>query len=489
MNKKIAPAFINGLTQNQLEEFIEKLFFTLSSEKIIEVFNHLSDPEEIIKLYQKITNPSDTGKEVSAPSTEDKFIEEWKNLVFALNSIINDIGDEDGEYAEQYEHWNPQEFDAYQAASDMDKIFQKMLPLLKKAHILNIEKEIFFIELLDEIKNNIKMYPDWMGAEYSEFEFDSNGAECFLLWNWLFRNSMEDFVKKNVETFKNRMLPDKFSPSFLKDESSESLKELYAVHSDQKEEKIEKAFSNWKKCCKELDMQNKLLLVDIQSQFYNTPDEWDEIKSKMLSAKNQPWFMSIIDQWKRYVIFRSLDYYSHSTPSESWIGWLIDYVLDDNRDAFKSKTETWLKSELEDLDGLRHGADFSLLFQLTRDVLGGDKILDDYPTFKRYINSTRQTIFTSQKKETLNDKFRLACLKNFGTLKDAILPAWCNNIHKFITSPEHVEKADYRSQAKWLAIAKELNSETFKRVHADWKAKYWRKRNLWRDLKSYGIEK
>ncbi len=593
MNEKqnLAVDFINGLTREEFENFINTLFSTLPTDELMNVFEQLDDSENIINLYRQINNSAEQQAESLAPSTDDKFIEIWSSLVSGIDCIIGDIGDEDGEYVEQGKHWECPEFDEFQAARDMDEIFEKMLPLLEKVDLLKIEEEDIFLNMLGDINDNIGMYPEWMGAEYNEFAFEEKGAECVLKWMWLNSVSVESFVKGAVEAFKHSMLPLNFSPVFFTKESNEKLNELYnillkeseqyseidlsntdcfwhiifhqsekvadsnaylktaedligqewtygipvyenyiklkdfkqaehycertlaeayrqtynyiknfntnpeqsifATHSDKKDERIERAFFNWKLCCEELNMHDKLLLIDIQQQFYQTPDNWDEIKLKLLPAKTQSWFYDIMEAWKHYVIINTLEYQAHSTPNESWIGWLIDYIVNDDAKLFQSKTENWLKSEMDEPDSFRHGVDFSLLYQLTRDVLGNDKSIDTFQVFKAYINKSQNRVYNFREKIKLDDQYRLAYLQNSNAsiLKDKILQAWRGKIHQFITSPEHVAKSDYSSSAKWLAITKELNKELFKQIHAEWKSCYWRKRNLWKALKQYGIAK
>ena len=64
-----------------------------------------------------------------------------------------------------------------------------------------------------------------------------------------------------------------------------------------------------------------------------------------------------------------------------------------------------------------------------------------------------------------------------------------NNINKFIPSPASTERYDYSEHALKLAVAKELNENIYKEFIDLWRAKYKSKRNLWKELGKYGINK
>ena len=109
------------------------------------------------------------------------------------------MGDEDGEYVFQEHHWEPPEFDGYALSNELEKISEKLLPILGKIYSLNIEDDEFFQDELKDIESSISGYPEWMGAEYSEFILESCTTICFLKWEWHVACSREQPLKTFLE--------------------------------------------------------------------------------------------------------------------------------------------------------------------------------------------------------------------------------------------------------------------------------------------------
>ena len=591
----LAKRFIDGITSKQLEEFVNSVFKLTDKKEIDRIFDCLED--DVTKFYKNIIKTDKCLSSSNGPviATDHKFEEEFNSLLSKLNSCIMVLGDEEGEYIDQEHHWNSPEFDAYSFSFDIDKIFKEILPLLDRVYELEFEEKDFLLDILEEIKDGIDDFPEWMGAEYSDFALDKYGAECILKWNWLNRESIRTFLTETKAFLDKAPCTDNFTQSFLLNESKENLKDLYnelcslkkeiqwsdiindaksiwhdlyhtsqheadekaflhnsqkminqkweygipvyqnyikegdlqnaeqcctrtiieffiqningnfnsdlentlyATHSNKKDDRLDLIFNDWIKLLEQLNRTDRLSAAEIQYSFYLNSNDWDKIRNTFLNHKNLPYYDNYIEEWKMFEIRNALPRTYSKEMGETWISWLLNFVLDNDTESFISKTTEWLSSPIRVSTYFDRGEDFQLLLLLSKETMSTAKVLDSYPILKQYIFTADHAsyfdkIIDPDKADKISDTFRKSYLKLAGanSLTGEIIDTWKNNVEKFIPSPADVHKADYSRHAKWLAIAKELNLDTYQKFHNDWKLNHWRKRNLWSALSNYGIHK
>ena len=594
----ITKKFIESITSQQLEEFIEAVFDYTDIDILDRIFNELDSDIKI--CYESFFGTEDDAEyseeQLKQIKTNDKFSEDFHSLIGDIDYCITDLGDEEGKYVTQEHHWESPEFDAWEFSSELEGIFNKMLPLLDKAYELELEDKDFLKNILEEIVSGIDSYPEWMGAEYAEFELDKKGAECVLKWNWINRKSVKSFITQTKEFHDTKPCTSRFSQSFLQNESKEKLKELYnelyalkkvpewaekidntnsiwhdiyhvseqeadekaflessqkminkkwkygipvyenykkfedfinaekycaltvseffrqntygdfdtninqtiyATHCSKSDSRLDKIFTDWLELCKTLDMPEKSGAIEVQYDFYLKPYDWKRLITLFLNNKSLSCYDNYLREWKLFVQRKTLQKNYSSDISDDWLNWLIDFLLDENKQNFISKTAKWLESPIKVTSSFDRGKHYQLLLRLSKDILPATEILNSYTTLKSYIVKADHSSFDfydfgakDPSLKELNNN-RLAYLKQTGaeSLKENIINAWKNNVHKFIPSPSEAHKANYSRQAKWLAIAKELNPDTYRKFHNNWKSEHWRKRNLWSSLNSYGIHK
>jgi hypothetical protein len=126
-------------------------------------------------------NPSST----DGISSLQRDLERWEALWQTWGGHVLELGDEEGTYAFQDNHWEPPEFDGYELASDLEAVAGQMLPLVERVYSAVDEPDLF-TDALDNIEAGIAAYPEWMGAEYGEgCCFMENVTRCILHWGWL----------------------------------------------------------------------------------------------------------------------------------------------------------------------------------------------------------------------------------------------------------------------------------------------------------------
>ncbi len=590
-----AKKFIESITASQLRELIEAVFEYTDIDSLERIFEEVGD--DVRKCYETFYGLDDdidySEEELEQIKTDSKFSDDFYSLAGDIELKTMELGDEEGEYVSQEHHWECPEFDAYQFSYDLEEIFQQILPMLDKAFELKLEDKDFFLNLMKEIKNGIDSYPEWMGAEYSEFEIEKSGAECFLKWNWLNRESINSFLNETKELFDKEPITSYFIQSFMAKEPVSVLKELYneliklrdnpewenqidnansiwhdifytaesvvdkkaflktsqnmisqkweygipvyeeylknkdyekaeeyceetageffrqntfgnfpkniktsiyAAHCDKKDSRLDKIFKDWIELCEILNDSMKAGAVEIQYSFYQNPYDWDKLKILFLSNKDLSCYDNYAKEWKLFTTRKTLNQHYSDNDPESWVDYLIDFVLGENKNNFVSKTKKWLEIPLKTSNSYDHGKHFQLLLKLSQDILPKTDILNSSPLFRKYIAGSDYSHYdynAETNEKGMLKKQRLSYLHKAGeeSLKDNIIDTWKKNIRKLIPSPKDNHKSDYSEHAKWLAIAKELNQDTYKKFYNDWKTNHYRRINLWSALSQYGIKK
>jgi hypothetical protein len=124
------------------------------------------------------------GKTKSRPISHKRTLEYWNSLWRHWHEILADVGDEEGKYAVQYQHWEPPYFDGSYFASDLEPIARDMLGLIDDVYE-SVDDPELFVEALESIEASISSYPEWMGAEYGEpCELEKYATRCVLKWLW-----------------------------------------------------------------------------------------------------------------------------------------------------------------------------------------------------------------------------------------------------------------------------------------------------------------
>jgi len=550
----LAKKFIDGVTEQQLEDYINAVFKTVDKKVMGEILNH-ANPE-----LKSFVNNLLTEKPKEKIATDDKFIQTWNSLKSEISDCIYELGDEEGKYAEQDEHWHPPYFSPYSFSDDLEKIFEKMLPMIDKVYKITTEDIDFFTDLLTDIIAGVNGYPEWMGEPYDNLVIGKNGLECILKSEFLKTNNVSDFldnvikiwnhnyefislnsknsisfITKQTETVKKEFyneflkrkdndewekylnntdsmwhntfhqLTEKFDENlflmnseelivenwdygvpvyknFLKLKKYDEAESLCSKIADnyiiQKSRSDKNNFENylmesryynkgkkpldflndWKNICQKLKLENKKNAVKFQIQFYNDSTKWEKLK-KLLKKIDSPYKNNYLTEWKEK---NGYDY--------SWVKWLIDAETNDAPQRFIDNITKWLNEEI-DLT-----KDEKALIFLTYNF----GIDDEYPNLIKLVNDNIGNY---------DKKIKWLSKEDYLQLKPILLQFLKDNINKLIPSPEFVHKYDYSEHAIKLIVAKELNENIYSQFLDVWRIKYKRKKNLWKELEKYGINK
>jgi len=180
----IGRLLVESLTKDQIVHLLDVLFSTIDMNQYREMFEKVDlDMAETIGKIVEMRN-SET-KPCARIASDQRIIELWNSLWERWNSLIEEVGDEDGKYAAQEEDWEPAYFDGSMLADDLDPIAADMFSLIDDVYDL-VDDPDLFSEALDEIDSSISSYPEEMGVEGSDgCTLGMNATRCILKWLWL----------------------------------------------------------------------------------------------------------------------------------------------------------------------------------------------------------------------------------------------------------------------------------------------------------------
>lgn len=188
--KKTGPDSIGrqiteSLSKEQVLQLLGVTFSTLDQKAREQIYGALDD--DIEECLRRVISPSGrtpAQSQTAKLKSTKKIVEMWNEMWGELDSIIFNIGDEEGPYIIQDHHWESPYFDGSSAASDVEIIAVNMRELVDAAFKLVPEKG--FCPFLEEIGSAILCLPDWMGASENEgLALEKNATYLVLRWEWL----------------------------------------------------------------------------------------------------------------------------------------------------------------------------------------------------------------------------------------------------------------------------------------------------------------
>ncbi len=197
VDEKRVQNLLKGLTSRQIADLLMQLLNAMSEEERKQFADGLeADVAEVFKTA--IVSPERTEKTEESPTTDDKFMQEFRGVVGDIHGLIMEVGDEEGEYILQEHHWEPPSFDPYKLADDIDECAQKLLPMLERAAGTGKEDENLFMDMCEAVSETIDYYPDYIYTEEGVF-FNQVATECVIVWLELHSETKTQFLNKIIE--------------------------------------------------------------------------------------------------------------------------------------------------------------------------------------------------------------------------------------------------------------------------------------------------
>jgi len=226
----VGDRILRALTQEEISELIDALFAVLPDNLRSSALAELEPNTQ--KTVQEILTPSPLAQQnnlaKSPPVSQAKLAQTWSKLWLEWDEIIEEASLEEGEYIAQEEDWEQPYFDAYSLSENLDKVAQKMQPLLMVAFENRFNPDTGFVSTLLEAESKIRSgIPDWMDID-DGIHLEQYVTESLLQWEWLTvkdaRQDPFDFaqrIKQLSEQFECVSLDDHTTLDFLTQLSDE----------------------------------------------------------------------------------------------------------------------------------------------------------------------------------------------------------------------------------------------------------------------------
>jgi hypothetical protein len=203
-NVRIAQHLTAGLTPGQLAGLVARLLGSMSEAEWT-AFCGTLEPD-VAAVLQRLGDPppaDEAATDAGGTTSDAKFATQFHAVLGALQGLLSELGDEDGDYIVQEHHWEPPDFDASRLGKDIERCAQDLLPLLDRAAALDLEDESLFVDLCQEITDGIGQYPEHIYTE-DGVEFGSTATECVLKWLDLHAETEAGFLDGLVATLRGR---------------------------------------------------------------------------------------------------------------------------------------------------------------------------------------------------------------------------------------------------------------------------------------------
>ncbi len=196
-NDRFAQQLLDGLTSEQLVELVARLLDEMSDTERMEFCDVLD--QDVAAVFRRLLEPPATATEdeTSEMTSDARFAQQFRSALAALEGLLTELGDEDGDYIYQEHHWEAPDFDAPQLASDIERCARDLLPLLDRAAELELEEKDWFLDLCREIADGIESYPEYIYTEEGVC-FEHAATECVLKWLDLHADSEASFLDELV---------------------------------------------------------------------------------------------------------------------------------------------------------------------------------------------------------------------------------------------------------------------------------------------------
>ncbi|MCE5328936.1 hypothetical protein LLG07_01165 [bacterium] len=187
-NDSDGEKIIKAMTSIQLAKLIDMLLSMLDEKSIKSLFEDADN--DFSEILFNILNKN----KMSPISKNSKYNIEWEILWAKLSDIISELGDESGDYIIQDHDWETPYFSEYDFTEDLEKIAEKLFAIINSIETLDNKDWDLFLDMLRNIEDGIKEYPEWIGADYSDCVLGVFTTKCILKWEWLAANSNKNAV-------------------------------------------------------------------------------------------------------------------------------------------------------------------------------------------------------------------------------------------------------------------------------------------------------
>lgn len=186
----------------------------------------------------------------------------------------------------------------------------------------------------------------------------------------------------------------------------------------------------------------------------------------------------IYEDWRLLIAERSVEppMDGATDPQPNWIYGLVDAARAGagGPALFRRMVLRWLNEIGSNLASLRRG--LSALVVLTLDLDFDSQVKKASPALKRLLSKHRED-------DRRLTAMRRTWLKRLGAreLMSEVIQFWMSNAVRLAPDPEH-SAGDYDDCAQWLAVVRDFDPRSCRKILQEWQLKHRRRKNLWKAL-------
>ncbi len=182
----IGQILMQSLTSEQIARLLTVVSASTDLNQFMDEFTKI-DPDMAATVKKILaTDQGSVSKGKTKPlASLKRTMEFWVSLWHKFDDAIGELGDEDGKYAVEDHHWEPPYFDGWSLADDLEPTATDMLKLIEDVYEEVNDPDVF-LDALEEMDDQIGLYPEWMGVEHGEpCVLQESMTKCVLTWQWL----------------------------------------------------------------------------------------------------------------------------------------------------------------------------------------------------------------------------------------------------------------------------------------------------------------
>ena len=250
----VGEILAQSLTMDQIAHLLDVVFAAEDTGRYSDGFKK-ADPDmaETVEKVLAMNSGEIPEPQPGRLASNQRILEHWNSLWEQWDTIVLDVGEEEGEYAVQDAHWETPYFAGYALAADLDEIAADMVGVIDGVYNL-VKNPDLFQTAMEEINSNISSYPEWMGEEEG-CTLGKNTTRCVLRWLWL--ASHKDLHPGRTFLARVYELEDEFDMVYLDDDESIAFfaelpdavcQEIYECFgNEERREKRDDVYSKWHK--------------------------------------------------------------------------------------------------------------------------------------------------------------------------------------------------------------------------------------------------
>jgi len=172
---------VRALTKEQVVELLTAVFDVFDKKKLNELTAKLD--QDVAATLSRLLTAKPADHKRTAPKqivSAQKDIAEWDKLWSAWDEVAMEVGNEEGKYIYQENHWDTPYLAADDLSDALDEIAEKMLPRLERIYKSGAVEESVFAGGLHDIEDGINSLPEWMGADNEGIGLGPIATQCVL---------------------------------------------------------------------------------------------------------------------------------------------------------------------------------------------------------------------------------------------------------------------------------------------------------------------